>query len=267
MIEGLNIRCNIGRYEVLRTPRLKLVYRRRAVLTRGEIDIPDPDGSISASLAVGQPVRFRFGYRGSAGLWHDWQGTLDGFAPAGPDAVRILAVGRELPLQETVITESYHGEPAAAVAKRLLEATGLPLGEISIPGETLPHIVFSGVTVARAIRQLAQSLEGSFGHDLSRHAVWLGQNGLNWSDGDEPGLIYTVASQENLLEHAPSIVPGGLSFIKAALLPGLAAGRKVRLIDKRRGLNRLIKALEVEHLLEAGRNNTRILYGVEHGWC
>lgn len=266
MIEGLNIRCNVGGFEVLRTPRLKLAYRRRAALTRGEIDLPDPDGDIRAALAVKQPVKLRFGYRGNAGLWHEWQGTIDGFAPAGADTFRVLAVGKELALQSTVVTESYHGEPAATVARRLLAATGLPVGEVSIPADTLPHIVFSSVPVSRAIRQLALSLERSFGHDLSRHAVWLGQNGLCWSDGDEPGQTYTVATCENLIDHAPSTEPGGLSRIDAALLPGLTGGQKVRLIDSRRGVNEAVKALEVEHLLESGSNSTRILYGEERGW-
>lgn len=266
MIEGLNIRCNVGGFEVLRTPHLKLSYRRRAVLTRGEIDLPDTDRSLQAALAKGQPVKFRFGYRGS-GLWHEWQGTIDGFEMAGPDTLRVLAGGRELALQKTTITESYHGEPAATVAKRLLQATGLPLGEISIPDEILPHIVFSSVTVARAIRQLAQSLERSFGHDLSRHAVWLGQNGLNWSDADEPGPGYTLATCENLIDHRPSEEPGGLHVIDSVLLAGLTDGQKVRLVDSRRGIDAKVKALEVEHLMETGSNNTRILYGAEHGWC
>ena len=266
MIEGLNIRCNVGSFEVLRTPRLKLTYRRRAALTRGEIDIPDPDGSIRVALAVKQAVKLRFGYRGTAGLWHEWQGTIDGFAPAGDDTFRVLAVGQELALQTTVVTESYHGEPAATVARRLLAATNLPVGEVSIPADILPHIVFSSVPVSRAIRQLTTSLERSYGHDLSRHAVWLGQNGLCWSSGDEPGPTYTIATCENLIDHAPSTEPGGLSRIDAALLPGLIDGMQVRLIDARRGVNALVKSLEVEHLLESGSNSTSILYGEERGW-
>jgi hypothetical protein len=270
MIEGLNIRCNVGGFEILRAPRLELAYRRRAVLTRGEIEIPDPEGGIRGALAIGQPVRFRFGYRGEAGpnmeLWHDWQGSIDGFRPAGPDAFTVLAVGREKALQTTAITESYHGEPAATVARRLLAATGLAVDKVDIPGDILPHMVFSGVSVARAIRQLAQSLELSLGYDLSRHAVWLGQNGLCWSDGDEPGTVYSIASCENLIEHAPAAEPGGLNMITAVLLPGLTDGRLVRLADARRGLQARVKALEVRHRLSSQGNTTTILYGAEHGW-
>ena len=56
MIEGINIRCNVGPFEVLRSPRLTLSFRRRAVVSRAEIDLPDPDGSIRAGLAVAQAV-------------------------------------------------------------------------------------------------------------------------------------------------------------------------------------------------------------------
>ena len=268
MIEGLNVRCNVGGFEVLRSPHIKLSYRRRAVFTRGEIDVPDPDRSIRAALGLKQPVRLRFGYRGGSDMWHDWEGTIDGFSPdAGPDAIRVLVAGQEKALQETVICESYHGEPAATVARRLLASTGLPVAEINIPGDILPHIVFSNIPVARAIRQLDQSLARSFGHDLSRHAVWLGEAGLYWSAGEEPGAIYRVATAENLIDHAPATTPGALSRIDAALLPGLTHSRFVRLHDARRGVSGLVKALEVEHLLESGSNKTTILYGEERGWC
>ena len=267
MIEGLNVRCNVGAFEVLRSPRIRLVSRRRAVLTRGEIDVPDPDGAIKATLAVKQPVRLRFGYRGESGCWHDWSGIIDGFAPLGPDTLRVLVVGAESALQETLITESYHGEPAATVARRILGTTGLPVATVAIPEDILPHIVFSGVPVARAIRQLEQSLTRSFGHDLSRHALWLGESGLTWSSGEEPGPVPRVATAENLLSHAPATTPGALSRIDAALLPGLTHSRLVRLQDARRGVNELVKALEVEHLLESGSNRTTIMYGEERGWC
>ena len=68
MIEGIKIRCNVGPFEVLRTPRLTLSFRRRAVVSRVEIDLPDPDGSIRAGLAVAQTVRVRFGHRCSLNI-------------------------------------------------------------------------------------------------------------------------------------------------------------------------------------------------------
>ena len=51
MIEGINIRCNVGGVEVLRSPRIVLTLRRRAVVSTCEVDIPDADGSVQVSLA------------------------------------------------------------------------------------------------------------------------------------------------------------------------------------------------------------------------
>ena len=42
MIEGLNVRCNVGPVEVLRSPFMELVFRRRAVVSRATVVIPDP---------------------------------------------------------------------------------------------------------------------------------------------------------------------------------------------------------------------------------
>ncbi len=56
MIEGINIRCNVGGVEVLRSPRIVLTLRRRAVVSTCEVDIPDADGSVQVSLAKKQAV-------------------------------------------------------------------------------------------------------------------------------------------------------------------------------------------------------------------
>lgn len=168
MIEGINIRCTVGNFGVLRSPRIVLTLRRRAVLTHCEVDIPDADGAIQAGLAKKQTVRVRFGHRGDGGTWHDWSGTIKDIQPAGTDAIRFFAVGMEQALIDTTVTEAMHGEPADVVARRLFAATGLPVAGIRVPAETFPHIVFSGVTVARAIKQLAVSLLNEAGDTIFR---------------------------------------------------------------------------------------------------
>ena len=264
MIEGINIRCTVGGVEVLRSPRIVLTLRRRAVVSTCEVDIPDADGSVQAGLAKKQKVRVRFGHRGEGGIWHDWSGTVKDFQPAGPDAVRVSAVGLEQALIDTTVTEAMHGEPADVVARRLLASTGLPVAAINIPAETFPHIVFSNVTVARAVKQLATSLERSWGHDLSRHAVWLGEAGLYWSGGDEPGDVFVIETAANLLTHSPN--PAGMSYAVSTVLPGLTHSRKVRIRDHWRDFSELVRAEEVVHNLGAGGNTTTIGYGQDCGW-
>lgn len=264
MIEGINIRCNVGPIEVLRSPRIILTLRRSAVVSTCDIDIPDPDGTVQTSLQKKQEVSIRFGHRGEGGTWHEWSGTVKDFVTSGQDAIRVSAVGFEQALIDTKITEAMHGEPSDVVARRILGATGLPLADVAIPQETFPHIVFSNVTVARAIKQLSQTLERSFGHDLSRHAVWLGESGLYWSAGNEPGEVFIVETAANLISCSPN--PSGMSKVVSTVLPGLTASRMVRIRDTRRGYAELVRAEVVIHKLQPSGNTTEIGYGIDSGW-
>lgn len=275
MIEGIAIRCNVGPVELLRTPLIELTYRRRAVLSHATLEIPDPTGEVRAVVSVGQPVTVRFWYRGEAALAHQWEGTVaridqPRMGSASADAILVHAVGQEKKLTSTMVTESFYGEPAQAVARRLLERTGLPVASVDIPADILPHQVFSGVSVARAIKQLEVSLTRAFGHDLSKHAVWLGANGLLWSAEDEPGAVPLqvplIESVHNLIHHTPPEIEGGMGVVTAFLLPGLTASRKVRIHDARRGFDSVVRAQEVIHQITRSGNRTIIRYGKDQGW-
>ncbi|CAK7024293.1 MAG: hypothetical protein DELT_02516 [Desulfovibrio sp.] len=271
MIEGLNIRCNIGPVELLRTPYLELAYKRRAVLSRGVIHIPDPEGKARAVLAKDQKMKFRFGYRGEINYWHEWEGTIESIDQpsqdsTNPDAVIVRGVGLEKRLSTTLVKESFHNEAADAVARRLLSLTGLAVAGVEIPGDVLPHQTFSNVPVARALKQIEHTLRRSFGHDLSKHAVWLGESGLMWSDGDEPGDVYTIETAKNLIDHTPPAKAGEMGAVISVLLPGLTDSRKVRIRDHRRQINTLERAEEVIHVLQASGNSTTVMYGKNSGW-
>ncbi|WP_302786096.1 hypothetical protein [Bilophila wadsworthia] len=183
---------------------------------------------------------------------------------SGGDAVRVVAVGKEQALLDVKVTEAMHGEPADVVARRLLASTGLPVAAVAVPSEVLPHIVFSGVSVAMAVKQLASTLEASFGHDMSKHAVWLGESGLYWSDGNEPGDIPVIESAENLISHSPN--PSGMSEVVATVSPGLTHSRLVRIRDSRRQFSELVRAQEVIHSL-GEHDTTTIRYGSDEGWA
>lgn len=264
MISGLNVRCLVGPFEVLRSPRIELVTRRRDVVSTCSVDVPDEWGEVRALLVKKQKVEIRFGHRGDGGLWQEWQGEIKDFTQVTPDLIRVACVGREQALIDTKITLAMHGEPADVVGKRLLAASGLSVADVAIPAETFPHMVFSSVTVARAIKQLSQTLERSFGHDLSRHAVWLGEAGLYWSAESEPGPVYVAESACNLMTNSPN--PNGMSRAVCTLLPGLTASRMVRIHDSRRGQDEIVRAEEVIQLLSENGNTTTIGYGCEQGW-
>lgn len=182
------------------------------------------------------------------------------------DAVTVRAVGLEKALATTLVTESFYKESARAVAARLLARTGLPVAGVDIPDAELPHQVFSRVPVARALKQLETSLTRAFGADFSRHAVWLGADGLRWSAGDEPGALYTVETACNLVSHTPPLTDGGMGVVESVLLPGLRDGMQVRIRDTRRDVSLSTRALEVIHTLRRNGNITEIRYGKEQGW-
>lgn len=271
MIEGLQIRCNVGAVEIVRSPFVQLTYKRRAVLSRGIVHIPDIEGKVRATLKPGQSMIVRFGYRGQQNFWHTWKGTIENIDQpeahsANPDAIIVRGVGLENALCTTTITETFQEETGRAMAKRLLARTGLPVGELTIPEDVLPHQIFSNVTIARALKQLEHSLQRAFGHDLSKHAVWLGEQGLMWSDGDEPGAVFQIATSKNLLDHTPPARAGEMGIISSILLPGLTDSRQVRIEDSRRGIRTLERAEEVIHTLQRSGNITAISYGCQAGW-
>lgn len=272
MIAGFNVRCNVGPVEVLRTPFLEIVYKRRAVLTRSTIEIPDPEGTVRRAIAKDDAMHLRFGYRGETTLWHEWQGTVEIIDQpprhgSGSDAVIVQGIGLEKKLSTTTVTESFTAEAASAVAARLLAKTGLPVAGVDIPGDMLPHQVFSGVTVARAIKQLEITLSRQFGHDLKKHAVWLGASGLRWSADGEPGDVYIIETAQNLLNHTPPVRPGEMGIVLSVPLPGLMHSMNVKIRDVRRDIVALVRAEEVRHVIsERLGNSTAVLYGKETGW-
>lgn len=271
MIEGFNVRCLVGPLDITRSPKIEIVSKRRAVVETASVAIPDPEGTVRATLAVGQPVDLCFGYRGEDALWQEWEGTISGIdqphaSAPDADAVTVRCVGQSQALVTTRVTESFLNEPADVVARRLLAKTGLSVGDISIPSPVLPHQVFSSCTVARAIKQLSTTLERSYGYDMHRHALWLGASGLTWSDGDEPGDEYRVATAENLIAHTPPATGGGIGVVTSVVLPGLTHSRRVHVYDSRRGIDDVYRALSVIHTLEDAGNTTQVTYGTDEGW-
>lgn len=270
MIEGLNYNCTVGPVDVYRSPLIELTYKRRAVLTRCVIEIPDPKGEIRGQLSKDQPISLQFDYRGK-GMKHTFEGFIDKIDQPdhdGPniDAIVVRGVGKEKSLLETKVKESFRKESTLAVAKRLMAMSGLPLGTVDIPDEILPHQIFSNVTIARALKQIEHTLVRQFDHDMTKHAVWLGESGLMWSPEKEPGDVYVIATAENLIDHVPPVKDGEMGAIMSSLLPGLKDSMEIRIEDKRRGVNSTERAEEVIHTLREYSNMTTVMYGKKTGW-
>lgn len=75
---------------------------------------------------MAQAVRVRFGHRGDGGTWQEWSGTIREIEQAGPDVVRVTAMGQEKALLDTTVTLAMHGEssPCRGLASAVVHRAG-----------------------------------------------------------------------------------------------------------------------------------------------
>ncbi|WP_419787209.1 hypothetical protein [Pseudodesulfovibrio sp.] len=263
MIAGIRLHVEVGSTIIQRCPRLEIVSARHCPLDIARIDVPDPSGDVADAFAYGDVVRIEYGYRGGESAV--WTGTLQGTERVNRDQLRLLADSAALPLVSTYVTECYADESSAAIARHLIRRTGLPLGRIAIPAETISRFPVSTLPVWQAVAQLLHTLSRAFGHDMASSALWLGSAGVNIGDFDEPGDVPIIATGENLIRHLPADRNSGLHQLETALLPGLSHSRRFDLEDTRLGLTAAHRALKVRHEINEERVRTFLNYGRERG--
>lgn len=260
MIAGVLLQIAVGGFIIQRCPRLELASRRHAPLSRAAIHLPDADGSLAREALAGDAVDITYGYRG--GEVARWTGTVQGTKRVNRDQLCILADGPDLPLVTTTVRECYAEDSAMAIARHILGHAGLPLARLDIPDEIIPRFPISTIPIWQAIRQLLHTLQRT-GHDMRRTALWLGADGLNLGDFDEPGEVPVIESKGNLIRHQPSASQAGLNQLETFLLPGLSHSRRFKLMDIRIGVDQTFRALDVRHVIEPERMRTFIGYGRE----
>ena len=265
-IEGIAIREKVGAFEVLRSPKIIIESKRRQIVGKAVLEIPDPFGTVRPSLKTGQSVQIIMRYRGETNLEQTWQGTLFSVDTEGENLL-VTARGLEQTLLDNTLTEAFYEEPVNLVVRRILQKTGLGTAEIDMGDYTLPHMVFAGVTIAKAIKQLSQSVSRSFGKDLSKHALWLdADNNWNFRNGEEQGTVFTVETAKNLISHRPPQREGEMGEIETVLLPGLTHSRLIKIRDSVRDIVKTVRVQEAEHRMVQGKNRTIIRYGKDQGW-
>jgi hypothetical protein len=99
---------------------------------------------------------------------------------------------------------------------------------------------------------------------MSRWALWLGDDGVNWGDFDEPGQVPVVATGAGLIRHLPGGGAYGRSVVVTFLIPYFAANMAFRLRDQRRGVDSLFRAQTVIHSITPDMARTCIEYGDEY---
>jgi hypothetical protein len=263
MIAGIRLHIEIGDNIIERCPRLEIVSTRHCPLDIARIDVPDPSGEVAQLFGFGDPVRIEYGYRG--GESDIWKGSLRGSERVSRDQIRLLADSKALPLLSTYVTECYADDSSLSIARHLIQRTGLPIGRIDIPDETIARFPVSTRPVWEAVGHLLHTLRLGYDHDISRIALWLGANGVNLGDFNEPGDVPVIATGENLIRHLTARKKNGLHSVETVMLPGLSHSRLFHLIDSRLDIDAAFRTLKVRHAITPKSVRTFIEYGREHG--
>jgi hypothetical protein len=263
-ISGIRVDISIGNYETFGAPRWWIDSERHMPLNRAGITLPDPEGTLGQTIKKGAAVEFSLGYRDQAPMI--WTGTVTGTRPGETrDELEILAADKSLALTTTTICQGWQDETPEAIIRYAVRQSGLAVGKIDSPGVTIPRFAAATIPVWHVARNLAQSCHRAFGMDMKKWALWLGSEGVNWGDHDEPGSVPIIALGEGLIDHQPSADGNGLSLVETFLLPDLMHSRQFRLLDGYRGIDSRFRALRVRHEGSPDRARTFLWYGVEHG--
>lgn len=264
-IDGILIRAVAAGREFLRVPKLWLSSVRHAPLTRAGLTLPDPGGEEIRRFAVGDPVSLVMGYRNGAPA--TWTGTVEWLRPGTEDQLELGLVGPEKAFSAR-FTQAWVDETPEAILRWALTRAGIEAGKVDSPGVVLPRFAVSGESLWALAEKLELTCQRAFGLDASAWSLWMDAQGrAHWGDFDDPDQteILVVATGNNLIAHNPATDASGLSEVETWLLPGLMHSQVFRLVDTRRGVNDVFRALAVRHEADAGRARTFIQYGSEHG--
>jgi hypothetical protein len=263
-IDGINLDITIGDLEVHRAPRWWIESLRHFPLGRAGITLPDPDGALYQTIKAGDAVTITAGYRNQAPV--TWSGAVSGRYPGETsDQLHIRAVDGSAPLTNTRIIQSWENETPEALVAWAIRQAGLTVGRIGETGMVIPRASAGTIPVWQLVQQIKGTCREAFGLDMDNWALWLGRDGVNWGDFNEPGDTVTIATAANLIKHSPIDCSTGMSMIETYLLADLSHSRLVRLQDDRRGIDAVHRALRTRHEGTPERVRTFVWYGRENG--
>jgi hypothetical protein len=263
MITGLRTHIFIGSIEVLRAPGVFMHFERHVPLSRVGITLPDPAGELYKEINNGDNVEVRLGYRDEDP--DIWTGSVSYKRPGTRDQIVVNAVGEELPLSTTFITQSWENETPEAIIKWAIGQAGMEAGAIDSPGVVFPRFVAACAPVWQVACQCAHTCQKAFGIDMSKWALWMGADGkIYWGDFDEPGDTPVIETGAGLIKHSPDGGDLSWSTVETFLTAGFRHSMKFRLVDTRRDIDDEFRALQVRHEVKERSVRTFIRYGEEN---
>ena len=270
MISGIRTHIFIGDMEILRCPRCRIESIRHRPLSRAALTLPDPDGKLYVSIIPDQEIEIRSGYRDEDPV--SWKGLVT-YIKYGTtkDQLQVVAVGKNEKLLSSVfISQAWENETPEAIIKYAVSKAGLSCGRIDSPGVIIPRYCAATIPVWQVSRQCAHTCQKSFDIDMSKWALWLGQDDkVNWGDFDEPAVsagVPVIATGAGLIRHLPSQAQAQkeLNMVETFLLPGFMHSMQFHLIDTRRGIDDTFRALQIAHEILPNSARTYISYGNEY---
>jgi hypothetical protein len=262
-VMSIGLEAQIGPLSFDRLPELWLDSRRHEPLTMAGVSFPDPDGSLYPLLAKGQTVTISFGYLdGQEGDWSVFSGTLESKTRTA-DSVKVMISGRDRKLLDKPITQSFRNETMENILSWCVGQAGLAPAHIDPTNLLMPRFMVSGQNVYEISQMLKAAAKRAFKQDLNAWALWLGRDGVNFGDFDEPGEAPVIASGELLISHSPKT--GELSQVSSFLIPDMRHSRQFLLVDGPGGIYARHRAQMVRHEINQGSARTYIYYGPEQG--
>lgn len=258
-ISGIRIDITIGNLEVQRAPFWWIDTLRGHPLGRVGVTLPDPHGDLHKSIKVGDAITIEVGYRNQTPV--TWNGSVAQVEPGETrDQLEVRAVDMAKPLTTCRIIQAWENESPEAIVAWAIRAAGLGVGTIEPTGIIIPRFVASNTPVWQLVRQVAHTCEAAFGIDMTGRALWLGAEGVNWGDLDEPGDVPLIATQAGLIRHEPATSGNSSPLIETWLLADLMHSRRVHLQDDRRGIDEVVRAQRVRHEGTPDKARTFIWY-------
>jgi hypothetical protein len=263
MITGIRTNITIGNFEFNRAPRLWIEGQRHTCLARAGVTLPDPTGELLDAINVGtDQITIRYGYRDQDPA--EWTGTVVWTKPGTLDQIEVGAVGKSKALAETRITQSWMNESPEAIIRYAAGRAGVSVGRLDSPGVIIPRFIASDKTPWDIALMCNQTVQRSYGRDMSKWAFYLADDGVHWGDHDLDGDTPVIATAEGLIAHRPAGDKAALSQVETFLQPGFRHSRVFRLRDVRRGIDADYRTLKVRHEIN-DTARTFIWYGEEHG--
>lgn len=262
-LSGLSLAITLGAYIYRRAPRVTILSQRHRPLTWTEITLADAQDELWRNFPYGAAASVALSYRNQAQAV--WPGTVRGLRTYGKDENEVSLLGPDGPLAATRIQQAWENETPEAIIRWAVGQAGLPLGRIDSPGVTLPRFVADDIPVYQVAERAAHSVQRAFDIDMSRWALWLGADGVNWGDFEEAGDVPVIATGGGLIAHTPVDLPLAWGEVETFLLPDLTHSRTVRIQDMRRGIDGTFRALRVRHEITPASARTFVAYGDEHG--